>query len=72
MSARRTCTVYRGKCAEHGFVHGAEAEELRTGIEKIVREALGRCPPMTDVAARVNFAMCGPYSPASEIRDGPH
>ncbi len=29
------CTVYKDFCMEHNFVHGAEAEELREGIEKI-------------------------------------
>ena len=30
------CTVYSKYCPEHGFFHGAEAEELREGIEKII------------------------------------
>ena len=31
------CTVYGKVCPEHGFIHGAEAEELRKGIELILR-----------------------------------
>jgi len=30
------CPVYREACFDHGFVHGAEAEELREGIEKVL------------------------------------
>lgn len=30
------CTVYKEVCEKHGFVHGGEAEELRSGIEKIL------------------------------------
>ena len=30
------CTVYGKPCPEHGFFHGAEAEELREGIEAIL------------------------------------
>lgn len=32
------CTVFKDHCSEHDFVHGAEAEELRDGIEEIIRE----------------------------------
>lgn len=35
------CTVYSEVCPEHGFVHGAEAEELRAGIEKILARNYG-------------------------------
>jgi hypothetical protein len=31
----RRCPI-RGECPRHGFVHGAEAEELRSGIEKLL------------------------------------
>ncbi len=31
------CTIRKFGCAVHGFIHGSEAEELREGIEKIVR-----------------------------------
>lgn len=34
-----TCPVFKRYCSEHGFVHGAEAEELRHGIEKILSDA---------------------------------
>ena len=30
------CTVYEGFCIKHGFRHGAEAEELREGLEKLI------------------------------------
>lgn len=30
------CQVYKAICADHGFTHGAEAEELRKGIEKVI------------------------------------
>jgi len=32
-----SCPVYKEPCHEHGFQHGAEAEELRAGIEKIIK-----------------------------------
>jgi len=32
----RKCPI-RGECPRHGFVHGREAEELRAGIEEILR-----------------------------------
>ncbi len=35
-SAPGTCRVYATPCHEHGFIHGAEAEELRAGIEKLI------------------------------------
>lgn len=39
MSAKpSTCTVYKTACAVHGFIHGAEASELREGIEKLIEE----------------------------------
>lgn len=33
------CPIYSAVCPEHGFVHGAEAEELRAGIERLIKEA---------------------------------
>lgn len=40
---KRTCLVYSTSCAEHGFFHGAEATELREGIEHILtREGMTR------------------------------
>ena len=30
------CTVYETPCSVHDFIHGAEAEELREGIEKLM------------------------------------
>lgn len=33
------CTVYRQYCMTHDFVHGAEAEELRSGIEKLIEKS---------------------------------
>jgi hypothetical protein len=36
MAERKKCAVYKDGCEEHGFVHGAEAEELRAGIERLV------------------------------------
>ena len=30
------CRVYGEPCPEHGFIHGAEANELREGIEAIL------------------------------------
>ena len=35
------CTVYKKCCQVHDFVHGAEAEELRGGIEKLITELQG-------------------------------
>lgn len=35
------CQIYKAICAEHGFTHGAEAEELRNGIESVIE----RCDP---------------------------
>lgn len=31
-----SCLVYTEACAEHGFMHGAEASELREGIEALL------------------------------------
>ena len=31
------CPVYSSYCAEHGFIHGREAEELRRGIQEILQ-----------------------------------
>ena len=33
---KRVCSVYGTFCKEHGFVHGAEAEELRAGLEGLM------------------------------------
>lgn len=39
MSERaKNCPAYAGYCGVHGFTHGAEAEELRKGLEVIVRK----------------------------------
>ena len=35
---KKPCTVYREFCQEHNFIHGAEAEELRKGIENILEQ----------------------------------
>lgn len=32
------CPVYKVFCPEHNFVHGAEAEELRKGVEKLLTD----------------------------------
>lgn len=32
----RRCTVYRGYCPEHDFIHGKEAELLRKRVEKYI------------------------------------
>lgn len=42
MSPPHKCRVYTDICPEHMFVHGAEAEELRSGIEEIVSNIEGR------------------------------
>lgn len=48
-------------CSDHGFIHGAEAEELRQAIEKL-RDARGRptCEALTrlldDIDARDSLA----------------
>lgn len=36
--AERCCPLRADACREHGYVHGAEAEELRAGIEKIISD----------------------------------
>ena len=38
MARPTNCPVYAGYCAEHGFTHGAEAEELREGVERILEK----------------------------------
>jgi hypothetical protein len=38
MGQKDKCVVYSGYCDEHGFAHGAEAQELRSGIEQIIRQ----------------------------------
>ncbi len=45
--ATHKCPVYAKCCADHGFVHGAEAEELREGIEKMI-ERYGEKKVSTD------------------------
>lgn len=30
------CLVYKTPCLDHGFIHGAEAEELREGLEAMI------------------------------------
>jgi hypothetical protein len=43
MSRDRTCLVYDTPCVKHGFFHGAEANELREGIERLLaRESTGK------------------------------
>lgn len=32
------CLVYEKSCADHGFIHGAEASELREGIEELIKQ----------------------------------
>jgi hypothetical protein len=32
------CKVYKEPCGKHNFIHGAEAEELREGIEKLIAD----------------------------------
>lgn len=34
--SRPRCTVYEQICHEHEFIHGAEAEELRHGMEMLI------------------------------------
>jgi len=33
------CTVYKNYCSVHEFRHGAEAEELREGIENLLKDS---------------------------------
>jgi hypothetical protein len=35
------CTIYETSCSDHGFAHGAEASELREGIEQIIKDHCG-------------------------------
>lgn len=35
------CRVYKVPCPTHGFIHGAEAEELREGIEELLADGEG-------------------------------
>jgi hypothetical protein len=52
MSTRaRRCTVYKDFCDEHDWVHGAEAEELRTGIEKLITGLQGFADEEDSVSA---------------------
>ena len=32
----KPCPLVNRRCEEHEFIHGAEAEELRSGIEKVI------------------------------------
>ena len=36
ISGSKKCAIYRETCPQHHFVHGAEAEELRQGIEEVI------------------------------------
>jgi hypothetical protein len=38
-SGKMTCPVLALPCSVHGFLHGAEAEELRCGVEQLLRES---------------------------------
>ncbi len=59
------CRVYKEFCSEHDFTHGAEAEELRSGIETIMadmdeeeawsRRALQRLLDKTDARDSLAF-----------------
>ena len=40
--SKRSCLVYSEPCPEHGFIHGAEASELREGIEELLSKKLDR------------------------------
>lgn len=35
------CPLYKDFCPDHNFVHGAEAEELRKGVERIINSIDG-------------------------------
>jgi len=54
--------IYGVRCSEHGFVHGAEAEELRSGLEALIAEnktrfSIGRLRNLLDkVDARDSLA----------------
>lgn len=39
--AANACPVRGVACADHGFVHGQEAEELRAGVERLAKEHRG-------------------------------
>lgn len=41
----KKCTVYNQYCYVHSFIHGGEAEELRSKIEKLIKDFRGdqRC-----------------------------
>lgn len=47
----KKCRVYKSYCSKHGFVHGAEAEELRKGIETVMERwrADGTGVPLFDL-----------------------
>lgn len=36
-SSEGTCCLFDEYCSDHGFHHGAEASELREGIEKVIK-----------------------------------
>jgi hypothetical protein len=49
------CHLRAGYCHEHGFVHGAEAEELRSGIEKLLKADPANWPmALQDLLDRVD------------------
>lgn len=60
-SYRSTCPVYRTVCTEHGWVHGAEAEELRKAIEVFIAKRIKPSPNrlqrmLDDIDARDSLA----------------
>lgn len=50
MTRPSDCPVYAGYCSVHGFTHGAEAEELRHGLEGILARN-GQKIPRRDLLA---------------------
>jgi hypothetical protein len=44
MGQPNKCTVYGSYCDNHGFQHGAEAEELREGIQKLIDQHPRKVP----------------------------
>lgn len=73
--SKRTCLVYSTACAEHGFFHGAEATELREGIEHILtrddmtrRELRTALSDLLDkVDARDSLARLEAQAPPTEV-----
>ena len=51
MSGRNYCTMGKGICPSHGYVHGSEAEELRRGIEKLIEIFDGGSVDLEDILA---------------------